>query len=227
MGMALPFAAILWLGPSPAVPAGHRAWQAAAANCVTLGTPRPALSFTYRYSDTSVSAEYTNRWEEFTATGSRMVTTRTGANAGQSTYVSQHSVADDVFVLTGSTASGTDGSGPFNNTMTYSPGALGDPAFTACVGKTWKISPVNATSKSARGSFSMKTDAGTMTIVSVRESVTVPAGTFDTVHYTKTMNSGRGQVVDDFWKSTEHGVTVKRTSRQPGSVATEILVGVR
>ena len=111
--------------------------------------------------------------------------------------------------------------------MTYSPGAIGDPAFKACAGKTWQIPQVNATSRSARGSFSLKTDPGTMTIVSVRESVTVPAGTFDTVHYTKTMNSGRGQLVDDFWKSIEHGVTVKRASRQPGSVATEILIAVK
>jgi hypothetical protein len=57
--------------------------------------------------------------------------------------------------------------------------------------------------------------------------VTVPAGTFDTVRYVKTMNSGRGQVVDEFWKSIDHGVTVKRTSTQPGSVATEILIAIK
>jgi hypothetical protein len=55
----------------------------------------------------------------------------------------------------------------------------------------------------------------------------VPAGTFDTVRYTKTMNSGRGQVKDDLWKSIEHGITVKRNSTQPGSVATEVLIAIR
>ena len=76
--------------------------------------------------------------------------------------------------------------------MTYTPGAIGDPAYKACEGKTWKIAPVNATMKSIQGSFSVKTDPGTMTIIKIHESMTVPAGTFDTVHYMKTMNSGRG-----------------------------------
>jgi len=66
-----------------------------------------------------------------------------------------------------------------------------------------------------------------MTIVSINEPATVPAGTFMTVRYTKTMNSGRGQVFDEFWKSIEHGVTVKRNSTQPGSVATELLVAIK
>jgi hypothetical protein len=182
------------------------------------------LSYVYRYSDTQGSTEFTNQWKQFSATGSQLVTTRPNA---QSTYVSKHSVTDDVFVLESSVASGTDGSGPFSTSMTYSPGAIGDPAYRACAGKTWAIPVVNAANKSARGSFSAKTDPGTMRIVAINESVTVPAGTFNTVRYVKTMNSGRGQVVDEFWKSIEHGVTVKRTSTQPGSVATEVLLAIK
>jgi hypothetical protein len=41
------------------------------------------------------------------------------------------------------------------------------------------------------------------------------------------MNAGRGQVVDEFWKSIEHGVTIKRNSRQPGSVAVEVLTAIK
>jgi hypothetical protein len=192
--------------------------------CVTLGAPKPAVLYSYRYTDTSGATDYTNQWKQFSVSGSELVTTR--AN-GMSTYVSVHSVANDVFVLQSSTASGTDPGGPFTNSMSYSPGAIGDPAFKACEGQKWQIPAVNATSKSARGSFSMKTDPGALTIVSINETVTVPAGTFNTVRYTKTMNSGRGQVRDEFWKSIEHGVTVKRTSTQPGSVATEVLVAIK
>ncbi len=199
----------------------------ASTNCVALGSPKPTVSYAYRYSDTSTSTEYTNRWEQFTATGSRLVTTKTGSSIGQSTYVSQHQVVDDVFVLGASTAAGTDAGGAFKNSMTYTPGAIGDPAYKACEGKTWKITPVNATSQSLQGTFSMKTDPGVMTIIKIHESMTVPAGTFDTVHYMKTMDSGRGQVVDEFWKSIEHGVTVKRNSRQPGSIAVEVLTAIR
>ncbi len=198
-----------------------------APNCVTIGAPRPNLAFTYRYSDTQGSTEFTNRWEEFTATGSRLVTTRSGANAGSSTYVSRHSVVDDLFVLESSTATGTDGGGPFRNSMTYQPAAMGDPAFRVCEGRTWTIPAVGVTSQSMRGQFSSRTDPGTIRIVAIRESVTVPAGTFQTVRYTKTMNSGRGQVLDEFWKSIEHGVTVKRNGAVPGAVATEVLLSIR
>ena len=194
--------------------------SAAGANCVALGAPKPALSFTYRYTDTQGSTEYTNQWKQFSATGSQLVTTR--AN-GRSTYVSKHTVANDLFVLESSVASGTDPGGAFNNTMTYTPGAIGDPAYKACEGQTWPIPVVKATSSSARGSFSTNTDPGTLTIVKVHESVTVPAGTFDTVRYRKTM----GKVIDEFWKSIEHGVTVKRNSAQPGAVATEILIAIK
>jgi hypothetical protein len=156
------------------------------------------------------------------ATGSHLVTTKSGG-AGVSTYVSQHRVVDDVFVLDASTASGTDASGPFKNSMAYKPGAIGDPAFRACMGKTWTIPSVNATSTSMQGSFSTKTGPGTMAIAAIHESVTVPAGTFDTVRYVKTM----GPVRDEFWKSIEHGVTVKRTSAQPGAVGTEQLIAIK
>ena len=78
---------------------------------MTLGAPKPTLNFTYRYADTSSSSDYTNRWDQFSPTGSRLITTRTGANAGQSTYVSKHQVVDDTFVLEASTAVGTDANG--------------------------------------------------------------------------------------------------------------------
>ena len=197
--------------PSPA-PAG---------NCVAIGSPKPTQSFTYRYADKSSAAEYTNRWVQFTPTGSELVTTRVGV--GQSTYTSKHKVVDDVFVLEASAASGTDGGGGFTNTATYTLGTIGDPAYRACEGKSWTVPSVNATITSMQGSFSTKTDRGTLVIVKIHESVTVPAGTFDTVHYVKTM----GPVVDDFWKSIEHGVTVKRNSRQPLSIATEVLASIR
>jgi hypothetical protein len=33
--------------------------------------------------------------------------------------------------------------------------------------------------------------------------------------------------VDEFWKSIEHGVTVKRNSRQPGGIAVETLIAIK
>jgi len=208
---------------SPSLSAGPtQAASSATASCVDLGTPKPTLSYVHRYTSTQGSTEYTNKWVLINATGSHLITTQSASGAA-STYVSQHRVVDDVFVLDGSTATGADANGPFKNSMAYKPGALGDPAFRACTGKTWTVPSVTATSNSLQGSFSTKTGAGTLAIVAIHESVTVPAGTFDTVRYVKTM----GPVRDEFWKSIEHGVTVKRTSVQPGAVGTEILIAIK
>ena len=189
----------------------------AAGKCVDIGAPKPDKSFTYRYTDSSgASSEYTNRWEQFTATNSRLVTTRTGRGAGVSTYTSQFQIVNDVLVLAASSASGTDASGPFTTSMSYSPGAIGDVAFRACEGQSWQIPSVQATNQSARGKFTATTDVGTLRVNAIGVATKVPAGTFNTVHYTKTMRTRDGDMVDEFWKSTEHGVTVRRTFSGPG-----------
>jgi hypothetical protein len=130
----------------------------------------------------------------------------------------QHRVVDDALILDSSTESGTDGGVRVNNSTSYQPGVVADPAYRACAGRTWPIPAVNATSQSARSRFSAATDPGTLTIIAIREPVTGPAGRFDTVHYTRTMKSAGGQAVDEYWKSIEHGVTVKRNHTMPGGV---------
>jgi len=130
------------------------------------------------------------------------------------TSTTQHRVVDDVLILDSSTQTGTDAGRRVDNSMSFQPGVVADPAYRACAGRTWPISPVVATSQSGQGRFSAATPAGTLAIKAIRESVTVPAGRFDTVHYTRTS----GQSVDEYWKSIEHGVTVKRTHTMPGVV---------
>lgn len=79
----------------------------------------------------------------------------------------------------------------------------------------------------ARGTFSAKSDAGELKILGVNERVTVPAGTFDAIHYTRTTTSARGTIVDEYWKSIEHGVTVKHQSTLLGTFTTEVLQSIR
>ena len=55
----------------------------------------------------------------------------------------------------------------------------------------------------------------------------MPAGTFDAVHYTRTMATPVGQSVEEYWKSIEHGVIVKHVSTLPAGAATEVLVSIR
>ena len=100
-------------------------------------------------------------------------------------------------------------------------------SLRACAGQTVTIPTVTATSESRAGKYSMKTDAGTIKIISINESITVPAGTFVTVRYTRTMTSGRGTTIDEFWKSTIHGVTVKHTYVAPGMTSTETLQAIK
>ena len=56
-----------------------------------------------------------------------------------------------------------------------------------------------ATNESAQGRFSAATPAGTLTIKAIRESISVPAGRFDTVHYTRVT----GQSVEYDYKPTD------------------------
>ena len=227
------FAAIVAVFLSVAVPLHARPQQAAArvaGNCVSIGTPKPHLSFTYRYSDSAGGAsEFTDRWEELTATGSKVLTNKRSAKGpGSITSVNQHHVMDDVFVLDSTTQSGTDAGVSVNNSSSYQPGVVAEPAYRACLGRTWPVAAVNVTNQSAQGRFSAATDPGTLTIKAIHESVTVPAGSFDTVHYLRTMRSASGQAVDEYWKSIEHGVTVKRTHTLPGvGLVTTILQAVK
>jgi hypothetical protein len=223
--------AIVFVVLSATSPLGARPEQAPAAasdNCVSIGTPKPDLTYTYRYSDSvGGSSEFTDRWEEFTMTGSRLLTTkRSPKGAGLLTSTTRHRVVDGVFILDASAQRGTDGGVQLDNSTSFQPGVVGDPAYRACAGRTWPIPAVTATNQSAQGRFSAATDPGTLTVNAIHESITVPAGRFDTVHYTRTMTSTRGQAVDEYWKSIEHGVTVKRNHTMPGGVVVTAILQV-
>jgi len=209
-----------------AAPAG--AATQADGDCVLIGKPQPTMGYTYRYRDSRGGAsEYTSRWDEVSATGSRVRTTRRGAGGSSaSVQVNRHRILDDIVMIEQSTQSGTDTSGPVRNATTFSPAITGDPAFRACEGRAWQIASVTATHVSLRGSHSAKSDVGELRIVALRVPVTVPAGRFDTVHYTRTMTSPVGRVTDEYWKSIEHGVIVKHHSTLPGVRVSEELMSI-
>jgi hypothetical protein len=104
----------------------------------------------------------------------------------------------------------------------FKPGILSDPAFRACAGKSWPIPPATATFQSQRGKATAQSPAGSLRIVNIRERITVPAGTFDVVHYIRTSQS-----VDEYWKSTQHGVVVKHIGTVGGITITETLVAIK
>lgn len=187
-------------------------------NCVTIGKPQPSVAYTYEHSESAGKASrYTDQWESVTDRGSRVRVTR-----GNSTLIqaNEHRVVDDVTVLDRTTK--LNASGGVIDATAFRPGLISDPAFSACAGRSWPIRPVTASYQSGQNKASAQTPAGTLRIVAIREAITVPAGTFETVHYLRTSQS-----TDEYWKSIEHGVVVKHVGRLPGALVTEVLVSIR
>ena len=192
--------------------------RGAAGDCVTIGTPKPSLTYVYQHTEPRGRVtEMTTIWESVTPTGSRG---RTSGPQGVIVQVNKHHIVDDVAVLDKSIK--LDAKDSVIDSTTFRPGLVSDPAFRACAGRSWPIPAVTASYQSARANASAPTPAGTLTIVAIRERVTVPAGTFDTVHYVRTSQS-----TDEYWKSVEHGVVVKHIGTLPMGTMTEVLSAIR
>jgi hypothetical protein len=188
------------------------------ASCVTIGRPKPSLVYTYRQAEsTGTSTRHADRWESATSAGSRVHVTRQG---GTEINVTEHHVVDDVMVLDRS--SKLNASGGLVGATAFHPGIVGDPAFRACAGRSWRIASVTATYQSGQSRVSATTPAGMLRIVAIHEKISVPAGQFDTVRYIRTSQS-----IDEYWKSIEHGVVVKHIATLPGAaVVTEVLTSI-
>ncbi|HEX5068822.1 MAG TPA: hypothetical protein VFV78_01300 [Vicinamibacterales bacterium] len=190
--------------------------RAAQPNCVTIATPSPAKIYTYQHTDSSGAVtRTTQQWERVDATGFReRVTTPAGVQIKEN----EHHIVDDVSVI--DRTSTLNANGKVIDATTFVPGIVGDPAFRACAGKSWPIPRTTATYNP--GSHKATTPVGTLTIVAIREKITVPAGTFDTVHYKRTSQS-----IDEYWKSTAEGVIVKHVGSVQGGGVTEVLQSIK
>lgn len=188
------------------------------ADCVAIGTPKPTATYVYQHSESRGKVtEMTTVWESVTATGSRA---RTSGPQGVIVQINEHHLVDDVAILAKSTK--LDAKGTVIDTTTFRPGLVSDPAVRACPGRSWPIPSVTASYHSAQANAAAPTPAGTLKIVAIRGRVTVPAGTFDTVHYIRTSQS-----TDEYWKSIEHGVVVKHIATLPMGTMTEVLSAIR
>jgi hypothetical protein len=185
-------------------------------NCVTIATPSPAKVYAFQHSEsTGTVTQRTEQWERVDAMGSRV---RVTGPAGAEVQVNDHHVVDDVAMLT--KQSKLSAGGAVVSSTTFAPALASDPAFRACAGKSWTIPQTTATHQP--GSRQAVTPAGALTIVAIREKVTVPAGTFETVHYKRTSLS-----VDEYWKSTADGVIVKHIATLPNFTMTDVLQSIR
>lgn len=195
-----------------------------AAGCVTIGTPKPGRGYSYRQTQSAGGmSEFTDWWEEFTKTGSRLLTTPGKTKGRGILTVNSHRIVNDVLMLDGSSQSGPGAGG----NSSYRPGVVSSPAIRACAGRSWAVPAVKVTNQSPQGTFSAMSDPGTLKIVSIHESIEVPAGRFDTVHYVRNLNSRAGLQLNEYWTSIEHGVVVKRMHTIGGVVITATLQAVR
>ena len=199
------------------------------ARCVTIGKPKPNLSYTYRQTESGGnSSAFTDHWEEFTATGSRLLTKKSSSRGqGIITTVNRHRVVNDLLILDHSSQTGTDGGIRIDNSSSYHPGVVADPANQVCEKQSWPIPAVNVTNVSAHGKFSAMSDAGTLKIIAIHESITVPAGKFDTVHYQRIMKTAQGPFMNEYWKSIADGVMLKRIHSFPGGGLTATLQAIK
>ena len=191
---------------------------AAAANCVTITPPSPSKVYTYRHEDPSGSTTNTQQWESITATGSRV---RANGPAGTEILTHTYRIVDDVAHISKTVK--TNGKGAMLSTTSFSPGVVSDPTFRACAGRSWTIPSVQATFTSGTGqSASATAQGGSLMIIAIREKITVPAGTFETVHYMR-----RTQSADEYWKSIDQGVVVQHISTVKGGRVVETLISVK
>lgn len=208
---------MLGLASGAVAVAGPTAPQAAS-DCVAIGTPKPTVTYVYQHTESRGQVtEVATIWESVTATGSRA---RTSGPRGVTVQVNEHQIVDDVAILAKTTR--LDAKGTVIDTTTFRPGLVSDPAVRGCAGRSWPIPPVTASYQSTKTTASAPTPAGTLKIVAIRERVTVPAGTFDTVRYIRTSQS-----TDEYWKSIEHGVVVRHIATLPMGTVTEVLSAIR
>ncbi len=188
-------------------------------DCVTIGRPKPTATYVMQHAESTGKVTSVSQiWERVDEKGSRLKWT---GPAGSWLQVNEHRIVDDVAVLDRTSKLG------LNDVMVEStsfsrPGLVADPAFRACAGRTWQIPAVTAFFQSGTLKVSSQTPYGTLKIIALRERITVPAGTFETVRYTRTSQS-----VDEYWKAHSTGIIVKHIAKVAGNTVTEVLMSVK
>jgi len=171
------------------------------ADCVTISRPKAGVKYAFRFTDAAGTVSTsTTEYLAVSDTSVRLRLTHSGA------FGSTLRVEDDLVVTEKMVSSGANAGGAFENTVTFPPARIGDPASRVCSGRTWTIPSVSVSTLGSQGGRAeMATDPGHGRVISVRESVTVPAGTFQTVHYEKVFDGANGHVVEETWQSIADG----------------------
>ena len=200
----------------------------AADDCATIGRPKLGVKYAFHFTDpTGTVSTSTTEYLGVSDTSVRLRLIHNGAfGTVERVNDSTLRVEDDLVVVEKMVSSGSNERGAFENTVTFRPARISDPASRVCSSRTWTIPQVAvSTMGSQGGSSETTTDLGHGRVTSVRESVTVPAGTFRTVRYEKVFDGAHGHVVETTWLSIADGVGVKYTHEGPAGLATQVRTG--
>lgn len=223
--MRAPALPVLAIAAAVLMPIAHAQVQGAAAPapaaCAAFGKPKPTTTYVYRRSDSNgTAAQYTQRWTEFTPERASVAVVRGKVNE---VVTNKHKIQDDVSMIAATASRTSNGS----SRTDFRPALMGEPMFRACAGRTWKIKAVAATYTAGSQVSTASTFAGTMKIVSLRETIQVAAGRFECVRFTRTLATPTGPSLDEYWKSIEHGVVVKQVSKVGGWTSTTELTAIK
>jgi hypothetical protein len=211
-------------GPVAAPPAGQ---------CHTFGLVRAGLVATYVTTTPGGNVNFTVTYISHTPTlthTTQKVTTLQG-NADAETILTGELVGNlralkHVFVRT-STVVPVIGAFTTDVDIDFVPSLAAGPAAGWCVGNTWMTAPSvqTITTKPQIGPVTVITNnvIGSEGIVlAVGESVTVPAGTFNTVKYRGSIVAGNNVSPAITWVSTEHNIVVRQDTLDAGGTVTTV-----
>jgi len=159
------------------------------------------------------SGEITFNYLEVTETNMRFklsssVTTAAGTSNTDSENFSSHTIKDNYLYISNSKGILPDGS--TESETRYEPDLLSGPVLVFCEGQTWESNPVTVTSILNEGEPTVVEQTRKKGIVeAIDETITVPAGVFNTVRIRITKDDG---AYDISWVSTDHGDPVRAES---------------
>ncbi len=233
------FTAVLALALLAAVPAAAARRRSARSgpasvspgpSCHTFGLVRAGLKATYHSTGQGGDADYTITWitdtPTFTHTTQHVVTAQATSDADTRLDGEVFGSLRGLKHLNVKTTTQVPGFGGVTaeTDINFVPTLTQGPAAGWCVGNTWTVPPVTETIVSStpvgQNTQIITTVASDGEVLAVGETVSVPAGNFQTVKYRGAIISGTSVQTAITWVSMQHNIVVKQDTVDAGGAVT-------
>ena len=195
-------------------------------NCVNISLPASGTRQTFNVSANGAAVGTVNTTynsigdtQSNTTTHSEL-STQGISTVTDSTEVQKYEITANKIYVSSVEVSGTSTvagfSIPVSSTITNTPAQLLGPAKVYCEGETWTAPSVSQSVVANGFNTTSQTEVSNGKVVSINESVTVPAGTFTTVRMERTESSGK----TIHWLGTSNGLTIKQQTFDNGGALT-------